>query len=162
MSRYKKNRRSWTDQQLIAAVEDCDTITSVVERLGLSKTAAGNHGTVKKYIEELNLDTSHFVGQSWVGTRVFYPNKIAIKDILIENSSYKTHHLRVRLLKEGFKSHQCENCSLTTWLGQPIALELDHINGVSNDHRLDNLRLLCPNCHAQTPTWRGRNKSREL
>ena len=65
--------------------------------------------------------------------------------------------LRQRLIKEGLKLHQCESCLCETWMGQPIPLELDHINGDRWDSRLENLRLLCPNCHAQTDTYRGRN-----
>ena len=57
------------------------------------------------------------------------------------------------------RGHKCECCGLTEWLGQPIALELHHINGITTDNRLDNLVILCPNCHAQTDNYRGLNKS---
>ena len=155
--RYKKNRRSWTDEQLIEAVPRCDSMSQVLQLLGLKVTAAGNRRTVKLYIQKLNLDTSHWTGQGWVGTREFHPVKKSLAEILTVNSSYPTSHLRLRLFKEKVKEPKCENCGLTIWLGQEISFELDHINGVSNDHRIENLRVLCPNCHSQTPTWRGRN-----
>lgn len=66
--------------------------------------------------------------------------------------------VKKRLLKEGVKSKTCEDCNISEWRGLPIVIELDHINGNSKDHRLENLRMLCPNCHSQTPTFRARNK----
>lgn len=68
----------------------------------------------------------------------------------------KSHNIRLKLLREGVKQHQCERCGLTDWLGKPIPLELDHIDGNHSNNALSNLQVLCCNCHAQTPTWRGR------
>ena len=69
----------------------------------------------------------------------------------------KTSYLKARLIREGVKDARCESCNGTQWEGEPIPLELDHVNGKRDDNRLENLRLICPNCHAQTPTYRGRN-----
>jgi 5-methylcytosine-specific restriction endonuclease McrA len=83
---------------------------------------------------------------------------IPLEKILIENSTYvSSNDLRQRLIKEGIFEYRCMGCGLDTWLDQPIPLELDHINGSRSDQRLENLRLLCPNCHALTPTYRGKN-----
>lgn len=65
---------------------------------------------------------------------------------------------RIRLIDE--KGHQCEICKLSLWLTKPIPLELDHIDGNSDNNEKENLRLICPNCHAQTPTYRGRNRGK--
>lgn len=73
---------------------------------------------------------------------------------------YQSNKLRIRLFDEGIKKYECESCGNKEWLGKPISLEIDHINGISNDHRLENLKILCPNCHAQTETYRGRNIGR--
>jgi 5-methylcytosine-specific restriction endonuclease McrA len=73
--------------------------------------------------------------------------------------SYK---LKNRLIKEGIFNAICSSCKLDEWLGKPIALELDHINGNSSNNNLDNLRLLCPNCHAQTDTYRGKNIGKNI
>ena len=70
---------------------------------------------------------------------------------------YQTNKLRVRLIKEGIKDEKCEICGVTDWLGERLAFELDHIDGNSNNHLLDNIRILCPNCHSQTETYRARN-----
>lgn len=67
-----------------------------------------------------------------------------------------SHTVRLKLIKEKIKEHKCECCNLKEWNGKPIPLELDHINGDNKDNRLENLRILCCNCHAQTDNWRGR------
>lgn len=85
-------------------------------------------------------------------------NKINLQDILDgKHPQYQTNKLRIRLIKEGIKEHECESCGIKDWNNNPISLELDHIDGDRTNHSLDNLRILCPNCHSQTSTYRGRN-----
>ena len=87
--------------------------------------------------------------------------KYSLDEILIENSPYMSiTRLKIRLINEGKMEYKCQNCGITEWLGKPITLQLDHINGVNNDHRLINLRFLCPNCHSQTDTYAGKNIGR--
>lgn len=158
----KSSYKRWGDADLIEAVRASDNMSQVIRRLGLKVSAAGNRTTIKKHVGRLKLDTSHWTGQSWVGTRpcpAMEPKPL--DEILVEGSTYSTSRLRERLIAAGLKDRQCENCHLSEWCGSPIVLELDHINGASNDHRLENLRVLCPNCHSLTPTWRGRNKRKK-
>jgi 5-methylcytosine-specific restriction endonuclease McrA len=82
-----------------------------------------------------------------------------LAEILIAGS-HPPPRLRLRLIREGLKEPRCENCGLDSWNGVQIPLELDHRNGRRDDNRIENLTLLCPNCHAQTPTYRGRNIGR--
>jgi 5-methylcytosine-specific restriction endonuclease McrA len=70
------------------------------------------------------------------------------------------HHVKLRLLRAGLLKNQCTDCGLTEWQGKPLSMHIDHINGVKDDHRLQNLRMLCPNCHSQTDTYGGRNARR--
>lgn len=85
-----------------------------------------------------------------------------LSKILVSNSSYKNMtRLKLRLQKELGLEYRCDNCKISEWLDKPISLQLDHINGINNDHRLENLRLLCPNCHSQTETFAGKNKLKE-
>jgi 5-methylcytosine-specific restriction endonuclease McrA len=83
--------------------------------------------------------------------------KIPTEQILVENSTYVwSHSLKKRLLKEGLLHYHCYICGLVEWQGKRISLQLDHKNGIKTDCRLENLRLLCPNCHSQTETFAGK------
>jgi DNA-binding CsgD family transcriptional regulator len=86
---------------------------------------------------------------------------IPIEELLVvgRRGTNRTH-LKARLVKEGFKERRCEECDLVEWRGRPLSLELHHVNGDGTDNRLFNLRILCPNCHSQTPSWGGRNQQR--
>jgi hypothetical protein len=75
---------------------------------------------------------------------------------------YQTFKLKNRLLKEGLIENKCSKCNITEWDNMPINCELDHINGIRHDHRLSNLRMLCPNCHSQTSTYRGKNVNKTM
>ena len=151
----------YTNEQFIEVVKSSYSIAQVAQALGI-KAAGGNYTTIKNKSKALQLDTSHFTGQGWnVGDR-YKPIKTAqsLDSILVENSTFiNTHHLKERLIKEGKKENKCECCGLSTWLGKPLSMELHHINGNHSDLRLENLQLLCPNCHAQTDNYRGRARS---
>ena len=85
--------------------------------------------------------------------------KIDLNDILSgKHPEYQTFKLHLRLIKEGIKESKCEICGNVEWCGKPIPLQLDHIDGDSHNHLLTNLRIVCPNCHAQTETYCGKNK----
>jgi hypothetical protein len=150
-----------TDDEFGQVVAESLSVRQVLERIGLVP-AGGNYKTVHARIKQLALDTSHFTGAGWnVGVRYkAFGRKATLEEILVENSAYAfAHGLRGRLLKEGIKRHQCERCGLTEWCGEPIPLELHHCNGINNAHRIANLRLLCPNCHALTDNYRGKNQN---
>lgn len=151
-------RRKWTDEQLIQAVKDSRSVAQVIIKLGL-KPAGGNYKTINNKIAELNLDVSHFKGQGWNSGEDYIPIKKAIplEEILVKDSNYQSYKLSKRLLKEGLKEHRCEKCGNNEWLGSPIPLELHHINGDHTDNRIENLMMLCPNCHAFTDNYRGKN-----
>ncbi len=118
----------------------------------------GNQARLKARIEALGVDTAHFVGQGWRrGTTTPVVPRRSLRELLVDGRLVSTNDLKTRMIQEGVKERRCERCRLEAWNGHPIPLELDHINGRRTDNRLANLRILCPNCHAQTDTYRGRN-----
>lgn len=152
-------KRKWTDQQFITAVKSSLSYAEVIRKLGL-KTAGSNYDTVKRKIKELNLDISHMTNQGWNTGKRFKIIKPAqpLQEILVKDSTFiNSNNLRKRILKEQIKEYKCERCGNSLWLNQKIPLELHHINGDRHDNRIENLQLLCPNCHALTDNYRGRN-----
>ena len=156
-------KRKWTDQDFVEAVRTSSSYAQVITKLHL-QVAGSNYDTVKRKINELHLDVSHMTGKAWNQGERFTPLREAqpLNEILVEHSTFvNANHLRERLLKEGLKQRKCECCGNTQWQGQPIPLELHHINAIRDDQRLENLQLLCPNCHALTDNYRGKNKGKE-
>ena len=145
----------YTLQDLEYAVKTSISRRQVLQKLNVVP-AGGNYSTLKRAIQHYNLDTSHFTGQN-LGGRKFPERVKPINEYLYKGSSIQSNKLRVRLLKDGVFNHICSSCNLSEWLSKPIPLELDHIDGDNTNNELSNLRLLCPNCHALTPTYRGRN-----
>ena len=152
----RQHRRTWDLADLAAAVAASDSVSEVSRRLGYTPNG-GIHRMVLQHIRNAGLDTSHFTGTRWArGKRL---PKVPLKEILVENSTYRANStLRRRLVAAGLLKAECAQCGLTTWRGEPLPLHLDHINGDHTDNRLENLRILCPNCHALTDTWCGRNR----
>ena len=133
------------------------SIAGMCRHLGI-KPCGGNYKLMHDAISKYNIDISHFRGQGWNVGLEFKPcESKPIKEILVQDSTFQSYKLKNRLLKEGLKQHICEGCNLTTWQELPIPLELHHINGNNRDNRLENLLLLCPNCHALTDSYRGKN-----
>lgn len=152
-------KRTWTTEQFIDAVQSHTSIAQVLNALGL-RPAGGNYKKFHQYSNELGIDTSHLLGKGWNKGKAGTRKAIPLSSILTENSHYQSSKLRKRLIKEKVFEKECSNCNLREWNGFEIPLELDHINGVNTDNRIVNLRLLCPNCHALTPTYRGKNISK--
>ena len=150
------NRYSYTEQELRESVKTSTSIRQVLSKLNIV-AAGGNYQTTNKRIKKLNIDTSHFTGRAWNKGQTIGPKR-DIKEYLSNEFPILSHKLKNRLIKEGLKEHKCECCGIIEWNGKPAPIELDHINGNHHDNRLENLRILCPNCHAQTDTYRGKNK----
>lgn len=152
------SKRKWTDDELIEAVNSSLSYAEALRKLNL-KPAGSNYDTLKRKIKEYNLNIDHMTGKVWNQGERYKPIKEAqpLDEILIENSTWvNTNHLKKRLLKENLKEYKCECCGNSEWMGFPIALELHHINGIKDDLQIENLQILCPNCHAFTDNYRGK------
>ena len=152
-------RRTWTIEQLEAAVRGSTNYRSVLARLNL-QPAGGNYSQLKKYIREYGLTTDHFTGQAWSrGRTLVRPPRRALADILTIDSDCGSHWLKQRLFAADVKQRRCEECGWARMAADGrVPVELDHINGDRRDNRLENLRVLCPNCHSLKPTHRGCNR----
>ncbi len=152
-------KRSWSETQLKTAVKNSRSLRNTIKLLGLRPTG-GNYDQVKKYIKEYNLSTQHFTGMLWSkGIKIGFRPKIKLENILVKNSTYQSFKLKKRLFLVKLKQPKCEECG---WAKKSVdgrlPLELDHINGDRHDNRLENLRILCPNCHSLQLTHRGKNR----
>lgn len=148
--------------ELEKVVKDSKTKTECLKKMGL-RAAGGNYKTITKYIEEYQINIEHFDAHQ---VRIKKINqmtsdkKIPLSEILVENSDYNRHRLKERLYDENIKIRQCELCGQgEIWNGEKMSLIIDHINGVWNDNRIENLRIVCPNCNATLPTHCGKNKT---
>lgn len=150
-------RYSYSEQELRDAVKTSGSLRQVLQKLNIV-AAGGNYQTTKKRISHYRIDTSHFHGQNWNKGRTLSPKR-PIEAYLCNPAKYgiSSNALRSRLIREGIKEHKCEMCGITEWNGQPTPIELDHIDGNRYNNTIENLRILCPNCHAQTDTYRGKN-----
>lgn len=155
-------KRTWTDIQLLHAVNKSYSMRQTLIELGLAPEG-GSYRTVQKYIKILGIDTSHWLGKSWSkGKKVTTNPGRSLEEYLVYNGPYiQSFKLKKRLIKAGCLRDKCIICNINQWLGKNISLELDHINGDPLDNRIENLRILCPNCHSQTDTFRAKKRSRK-
>jgi len=136
--------------------------TDVLRKLGMS-IHGNSRTTLKKYAKRQNISIIHFESREERYLRVNkisgYMKRIPLNEILVSGSTYyTTNHLKERLYDEGLKERKCELCGQDeNWNGMKISLILDHINGINNDNRIENLRIVCPNCNAGLPTHGGKN-----
>jgi hypothetical protein len=152
----KRVMPSYNKEQLEAIIKECVSIRQVLIRLGLAPKGGGNYRSVHSFIKEWGIDTSHFKKQGWNKGQKFGPRR-SLEDYLSNKQPIQSFKLKQRLIKEGVFQAVCSSCNLTHWKEFDIPLELDHIDGNHENNNLSNLRLLCPNCHALTDTYRGKN-----
>lgn len=133
-------------------VRESYSCAEVMRKIGYKSIGGNARDTVNRRIQELNLDISHW------NPYLYQSQRISLEDYFVKGVRRNGSNLRNKLLKNNLLEYKCAICGNEGyWNGQPITLQVDHINGDHNDNRLENLRFLCPNCHSQTETFAGRN-----
>lgn len=141
----KQKYRRYTDQDIITVAARVRSLSSLLRKLGL-KVAGGNYDNMRRNLQRLNVDTSHWTGQAW-------NRDLQTKDY---NQYTRATHLKPHVIRS--RGHKCEMCHLEIWMNKEIMLEIHHIDGDRTNNHDDNLQLLCPNCHATTSNWRNRKR----
>lgn len=136
-------------------VAECNSYAEILRKLNKS-----NSGTATKLLKD-KLDNYGII-HHFLSKKNHRPGeKLPLEKILIENSNYSSDRLKNRLIKEGIKENKCEKCGITNWYGEELKFHLHHINGNHNDNRLENLQILCPNCHSLTDNYSGKKLKKE-
>lgn len=162
--KYKK-------EALEVIVKKSFSVREICRNLEMSQTGR-NTVTIKKYITYHNIDVSHFLSSIEVLKQNHFKQTTPINEVFIQNSKYTNNTgLKKKIIDNQLIKYECQKCkNIGEWNGFPLTLHIDHISGINDDHRISNLRFLCPNCHSQTDTYSGKhlgqkalkNKEREL
>lgn len=144
MAKWEK----FTKEEINLMIAESFSIRELATKLGYAMDSGGSAKTIKAMISKLELDISHFTGRGW--------NKDNYDYSRFTNGNYVQPNNALSALI-ALRGRKCESCQRETWNDEPIPLEVHHINGVSLNNTLDNLAIYCPNCHAQTENFRGKN-----
>jgi hypothetical protein len=150
---------NYTNEELTIIVSEEPSIRRVLKRLNLSYSGS-NYKQIHRKIKELNLNIDHFNGQGYMAGRptLSCRKPIPLDQLFIEQCNHQRHIVKRMIFKLGLLPNRCAICGLEPkWNNKSLVMVLDHINGINNDNRLNNLRLICPNCNSQTDTFTSRN-----
>lgn len=148
MSAYYKNV---SKEELSKLVEESTTLAELMKKLGYSGNRGNSVSGLKKYLDSVGIDYSKF---SKNNIHNFSHPKHNLNELLVKDCTYTNPtRLKKRIMRESLLGDVCSICGINEWQGRPLVLQIDHINGDNRDNRIENLRLLCPNCHSQTETF---------
>lgn len=142
----------YTKEQIENIVKDSFSQREVLRKLGLKEN--GGYYNLRKRIKEC--DIRHFTGKGWLKGKTYY--KKTNDEMFCLNGSINSHAIKQSLFVRGLKKKICEVCNLSLWLNKAIPLELNHKNGNDRDNRLENLEIICPNCHYFTDNYKSKNR----
>ena len=159
----RKYSKEWLEELCSESYSYAEVLTKAGRKQG-----GGAQATLKKKIEEFQIDISHFTGQKWHDSPNQQDNKTSrekysLEQVFIKNSPVTQKVLRGYVERHSILEYKCANCGCDgNWQGGIISLEIDHIDGDNSNNEIENLRYLCPNCHALTETYRGKNKALKM
>ena len=154
--------RKYTKEKLQEVSNKCFSFRQMLELLKLKETG-GNYSNIQNRCKEFEINTSHFFGQGWnkIEHPSFSKNGKSLDEFFVKsNKKIASSRVKNRLINNRLKEYKCEKCEIKEWLGLRIVIELHHKNGDPTDNRLENLQLLCPNCHSQTHNYCKRQELR--
>lgn len=143
---------NWNKEIIEQFVQQSDNFTEVLKKLNIP-IQGNNLTTLKRKIKEFKIDISHFTFKKHYVNN--FKCKSDIQTYLIKGSKVSTSKLKEKLFLSGLKENKCEKCGVNFWNGEKLICQLHHINGDHTDNRLENLQILCPNCHSQTDSYCG-------
>lgn len=137
----------YNKENLETAIKNSNSWNDVCKFFG-KKPKTGLQSHLKKRAIDFGIDFSHFPGQAHAKGKTFPQRQLSAKEYLASVKYVSSHRLKLKLIRDGIKENECEKCHISKWQGEDLPLELDHINGNHEDNRLENLQILCPNCHS--------------
>ncbi|MEU9649168.1 HNH endonuclease signature motif containing protein [Streptomyces sp. NPDC048110] len=164
VSHFEREGAKWTREILEPVVAESASVYEVLRRLGLDPVG-GHHTNISRRIRAYCIDTSHFTSVVRTEAQRHNQRRRTAEEILVADASARARRVPGARLKRAMRELDVEErCALcgneAVWLGEPLPLEVDHIDGDWRNNRIENLRMLCPNCHSTTDSYRGRGKRR--
>ena len=145
----------WDEIEIRKAVNESSSYREVLRKLNIP-TSGNNAATLKRKIKEYGISTAHFTFHS---KRLKARKPVEV--YLSKNTHIASSKLKEKLISSGLKENKCELCGLDSWFGKRLVCQLHHINGDNTDNRIENLQILCPNCHSQTDNYCGQANAQE-
>lgn len=156
VKRRKIMKHDYSENKLREICASSYTYRECLVKIGAA-ASGGNYSVLKNKIQRYGIDISHFTLQGWNKGKKMGPKR-SIEEYLSNRKPIQSWKLKKRLLNDKYFDHKCYMCNKETWMNQPIPIELHHIDGDNLNNNLSNLTILCPNCHALTDNYRGKNK----
>ncbi len=154
----KDIRINISDIDIINACKNNFSRMSALRTLGLNENTNSNNYWINRKICDLNIDKSHWTGMGHLKNKENFWSKKSNEDYFVKGVNKRGNNIKVKLIKEKLLDYKCYRCGINSWNNESLSLHLEHINGDHFDNRLENLTLLCPNCHSQTKTYCRKKK----
>jgi 5-methylcytosine-specific restriction endonuclease McrA len=142
--------KKYSDEEIRIFLSESYSLWEFCKKIGYKNKSSRTYQVIKQNLTDRNICLKDY---PHLHKKLGITSKKSNEDIFHKNSVYDRKDLKRKIIKEGILEYKCSMCGIFEWMDKPLSLQLDHINGINNDNRIENLRFLCPNCHTQTPTW---------